>query len=128
MGTRRKPGDHVWLSCNSGFVGESNRLAVTILEEDPDKPGQRPSMCMMSCEVMYGSPGGPAPEPKTQAEYETMCAETMDKRGAPHCGSCHDPDCQEWANVQTDPDPENNNQTYCLYHVSECQMFDTKQE
>lgn len=128
MGTRRKPGDHVWLACNSGFVGESNRLAVTIQEEDPDHPGQDAPLCMLSCDVMFGEPGGPAPEPKTQAEYETMCAEKLDEEGAPHCGGCHDPDCREWSNVWTDPDPENNNKSYGLCHVSECQMFDTKQE
>lgn len=132
MSTRRKPGDRVWLSANSGFVGESDRLAVTILEEDPDHPGQDAPMCMMSCDVMYGKPGGPAPEPKTEAEYIEMCKPLYPKKRGEKwpetCQACHDPDCREWSNVQTDPDPENKNETYCLYHVGECRMFDVKQE
>ena len=41
MSTRRKPGDWVHLSCNAGFVGESNRLKAEI------QPEENPAPCFM---------------------------------------------------------------------------------
>jgi len=43
------------------------------------------------------------------------------------CFYCDDPDCQEWATLWTEPDPKTG-ERHMLCHVSECQMFDEKQE
>jgi len=84
MSKRRKPGDWVWLSASSGFVGESDRLKAQI-----------------------------QPEEKSYEAY---------------CFLCDDNDCREWATLWTEPDPANNGRRSVLCHVSECEMFDEKQE
>ena len=43
------------------------------------------------------------------------------------CCLCNDKFCKEWATLWTEPDPKNNNKSYVLCHVSECQMFDKSQ-
>lgn len=40
---------------------------------------------------------------------------------------CGDPDCREWSNVWTEPDPKCGGNRHALCHVSECEMFDEKQ-
>ena len=44
------------------------------------------------------------------------------------CGLCDDKKCVSYYDVLTDPDPKNFGIKYTLPHVSECQMFDEKQE
>ncbi len=38
------------------------------------------------------------------------------------CFLCDDPDCQEWANLWTEPDLQNGGVRWTLCHVSECEM------
>lgn len=40
-----------------------------------------------------------------------------DERSIDSCMVCDDPECREWPNLEAD-------EGGCLYHVSECQMFD----
>ena len=42
--------------------------------------------------------------------------------------NCGDPDCREWPNLFTEPDPRANGKSHCLCHVSECEMFDDPQK
>lgn len=41
---------------------------------------------------------------------------------------CGDPECLEYTEVWTEPDPICQMQRHCLCHVSECQMLDEKWE
>lgn len=50
-----------------------------------------------------------------------------DKDWSP-CSLCEDPDCREWNNLWTEPDPKAGGKRHGLCHVAECQMFDEKQE
>jgi hypothetical protein len=41
---------------------------------------------------------------------------------------CEDPDCREWLEVLTDPDPKYGGRRHRLFHVSECRMLDLEEE
>jgi len=43
------------------------------------------------------------------------------------CSFCDDPECREWSNLWTEPDPQCDGKRHLLCHVSECQMHDEKQ-
>jgi hypothetical protein len=45
----------------------------------------------------------------------------------PPCLLCWDPNCREWTNLLTEPDPQDANRRHLLCHVSECQMLDSPQ-
>jgi hypothetical protein len=40
---------------------------------------------------------------------------------------CGDPECREWADLWTEPDPLHGGRRWPLYHVSECQMHDAEE-
>lgn len=96
MSKRRKPGEWVALSPNSGFVGESDRLRAQII---PEKFEDGPDGCMLRLDLSD-------PILKDRPEL------------------CHDHACCEWANLWTEPDAQNGGVRHSLYHVSECQMHD----
>lgn len=52
-----------------------------------------------------------------QPEYD-------DEEPPPCMFDCGDPDCREWTNLLTEPDPENDGQRWPLCHVSEYQMLE----
>lgn len=95
MSKRRKAGEWVALSLNSGFVGESDRLRVQIIPEQHGEPD--------GCMVRHD------PSDPILKEFPQLCC---------------DPACCEWSNVLTEPDPQNGGIRHGLYHVSECQMHD----
>ena len=55
-------------------------------------------------------------------------AEIQDEGDEPEqCFICNDPQCREWSNLWTEPDPQQHGERHLLCHVSECQMFDEQQ-
>jgi len=51
-----------------------------------------------------------------------------DEAGLNYCELCGDDGCREWATLLTEPDPLHEGKRHMLCHVSECQMFDEKQD
>lgn len=58
-------------------------------------------------------------------ESDRLRAQIQPEDDPGECFLCNDPDCREWANLWTEPDPETGLR-YSLCHVSECQMLDTE--
>ena len=65
-------------------------------------------------------------------ESNRLKAQILDQGGdpcwGPSAGGCDDPECVEWPTLLTEPDPLHGGKRHMLCHVSECQMFDEKQE
>mgnify|MGYP001558974136 CR=1 FL=1 len=47
---------------------------------------------------------------------------------APCRYNCGDPGCREWYTLWTERDPKGSKKRHVLCHVSECEMFDERQE
>ena len=68
-----------------------------------------------------------APNSGFVGESDRLKAEIQPEEEAdwsPCMSGCDDPNCREWANLWTEPDPEREGKRHTLCHVSECQMFD----
>ena len=63
---------------------------------------------------------------RLRAEIQADCEDDNDP--APCLYNCGDAACREWYDLLTAPDPQANGKRHMLYHVSECEMFDEKQE
>lgn len=71
MSKRRKIGEVVWLAPNSGFVGESNRLKVTI---QPEEGGGYP--CLRDCgddDCREWLTVWTEPDPKSDGKQHMLC-------------------------------------------------------
>ena len=66
---------------------------------------------------------------RLKVEIQPEDDENSKKYGPEKCIlDCGDPNCREWVNVWTEPDPEDNDERHLLCHVSECQMCDEPQK
>lgn len=61
-------------------------------------------------------------------ESDRLSASIQPEDNPPPCYMCDDPECVEWSNLLTVPDPDNDDIQYGLCHVSECRMLDLKED
>ena len=58
-------------------------------------------------------------------ESNRLLAQIQPEDNPPPCFlECGDPDCREWTNLRTEPDPQNDGKQWPLCHISECEMLD----